>query len=672
LRTSLRRGAALTLACVATVGFPAAPAHAFAIYLVTNTNDSGIGSLRQAILDADTTVGPDSIAFVLPGAGPAVITPVNNLPAITDPLIVAGYTEPGAKPATATSAATITVIIDGTNMTTGLDVATGSSAVSGLNIRNVRGPGIVVSGNNDIIRGNYVGTDETGTADLGNTGDGVLVDGTGNWVGGANPADRNVLSGNQGAGVSEEGSDNHVSGNRVGTTADGNGALPNTDGVDVFGTATHVGGTASGARNVISGNTFFGIDLRAGADDAVVEGNYIGTNVDATATVPNEVGIVVSSVDAQIGGIAAGATNVVSGNTSDGIRVNGLGQGGMQENLIGVTPTGAALGNGGYGVWLDGSAGSNVGGSNGSGNTIGGNGQDGVLVDASDVAVEGNLIGVARSSTGALTSALNTGNGVRISADRVRVGGDTEDLGNTIGTNRGHGVYIDPAGDDAVIRGNYIGTDSTGLTLGNFGSGVYIDGFASGNEVGNDAAYASPNNPPNVIAYNGVNGITANTDATGNPILGNSIHDNNVLGVDLLPVGGALGVTANDGNDADLGGNNLQNFPVILGASTVAGVTTIDWRLNTLAGTQYRVEFFASPTCNAVAPGNFGEGATFLGSTNVTTNAAGVSGTVAAPNVSTPPIATPTGTVVVATATLIPAAGGFGDTSEFSRCFTVT
>jgi titin len=657
---------------VATVGLPAVPAHAFAIYVVTNTNDSGTGSLRQAILDANTTVGLDSIAFVLPGAGPGVITPANDLPLITDPLIIAGYTEPGASPATATSLATITVVIDGTNMTTGLNILTNFTAVSGLNIRNVSGDGIVVSGDNDIIRGNYIGTDETGTTDLGVTGNGVRVDGTGDWVGGPNPADGNVLSGNQGAGVSEEGSDNHVAGNRIGTTADGKTALANTDGVDVLGTGTHVGGTAPGARNIISGNTFFGIDLRPGADDAVVEGNYVGTSVDATAKVPNKVGILVESVDATIGGITAVATNVVSGNTSDGIRVSGVGQAGMQENLIGVTPTGAALGNGDNGVWLAGASGSDVGGSNGSGNTIGGNGGDGVRVDAFDVAVEGNLIGVARNSTGALVPAFNTGNGVTISADDVRVGGDTEDLGNTIGTNHGHGVYIDASGDNAVIRGNHIGTDATGVTLGNLGSGVYIDDFANDNEVGNDAAYASPNNPPNVIAYNAVNGITVADDATGNTILGNSIHDNNALGIDLLPVGGALGVTANDGNDLDVGGNDLQNFPVILGASTVAGVTTIDWRLQTLAATQYRVEFFASPTCDAAAPGNFGEGATFLGSANVTTGPGGISGTVVAPNVTTPPISTPTGTVVVATATVMPAAGGFGDTSEFSRCFVVT
>jgi hypothetical protein len=634
--------------------------------VVTNTNDSGTGSLRDAILDANLNPGLDSIAFVLPGAGPGVITPANNLPMITDPVIIAGYTEPGASPATATTAATVTVVIDGTNMTTGLNIVTNFTAVSGLNVRNVTGPGIVVSGNNNIVRGNYVGTDETGTTDMGNTGDGIAVDGTGNRVGGTNPSDRNVISGNQGAGVSVDGSDNHVAGNRIGTTADGNAALPNTDGVLVLGTATHVGGTATGAGNLVSGNSFFGIELRAGAEDAVVEGNFVGTNADATKAVPNDTGILVEATDAEIGGIAAGATNVVSGNTSDGIRVEALGTAGIQENLIGVAPGPVVLGNGGNGVALAGDAGSDVGGSNGSGNTIGGNGGDGVRVDVSDVAVEGNLIGVAATSTG-LMSAFNAGNGVTISADNVRVGGDTADLGNTIGTNRGNGIYLDASADDAVVRGNYIGTDATGRTLGNLGSGVYIDDGSNDSEVGTDTAGV----PPNVIAYNAVNGITVAANATGNTILSNSIHDNNALGIDLLPAGGALGVTANDRDDIDTGANDLQNFPVIQTATTAAGVTTINWRLSTLVATTYRVEFFASPTCNAAAPGDFGEGATFLGSAVVVTNAAGNSGTPATPSVTVPPISTPTGTVVVATATVVPAAGGFGDTSEFSRCVVV-
>jgi len=84
------------------VALPAPPAQAaFAIYFVVNTNDAGAGSLRSAIDNANLNAGLDSIFFNIPGAGPHVITPVNDLPPITDPVLIAGYTEPNAAPATA-------------------------------------------------------------------------------------------------------------------------------------------------------------------------------------------------------------------------------------------------------------------------------------------------------------------------------------------------------------------------------------------------------------------------------------------------------------------------------------------------------------------------------------------------------------------------------------------
>src|SRR5437764_1075637 len=73
---------------------------------VTNANDGGPGSFRQAILDADNNPGPDTITFAVPGAGVHTISPSTELPPVTDPVVIDGYTQPGAAPATATSPAT--------------------------------------------------------------------------------------------------------------------------------------------------------------------------------------------------------------------------------------------------------------------------------------------------------------------------------------------------------------------------------------------------------------------------------------------------------------------------------------------------------------------------------------------------------------------------------------
>src|SRR5947209_1999009 len=67
-----------------------------ATFTVTNTNDSGAGSLRQAILDANANPGLDTIAFNIPGAGVQTISPASVLPTITDSVIIDGYSQPGS------------------------------------------------------------------------------------------------------------------------------------------------------------------------------------------------------------------------------------------------------------------------------------------------------------------------------------------------------------------------------------------------------------------------------------------------------------------------------------------------------------------------------------------------------------------------------------------------
>lgn len=578
MRVSIRRAAlAALLITGSTIGLAAPPAHAFAIYVVTNTNDSGTGSLRDAITDANANPGIDSIVFAIPGTGARVITPLSDLPAITDPLIVSGYTQPGSAPATASSLAPVNVVINAVNTASGLVVQTNGSTVAGLVVHNVSGTGgrcggagICVLGNNNTVRGDYVGVGNNGAVALPNAGDGVYVKGDDNWVGSANPGDRNVVSGNGRNGVAVDGKDNHVVGNRIGTSADGTAALGNgRNGVRLDGGAGHVGGTAAGAGNLISGNTGDGIEVGGSANGCEILGNLVGVNADATGALPNSTGLELHSNNNIVGGTTAGAGNVLSGNTQDGLDVDVPSAGNtIQGNLIGTALTGTPpaprpLGNGGYGVALLSGITSTVGGTvAGAGNTVSGNRRTGIWVPGDNQVIQGNLVGVAATATGVLATLPNAGDGIRVFADDVQLGGDIAGAGNTISGNVGNGVTVGPVGAD-------------------------------------------------------------------NPILGNSIYDNVQMEIDLLPVG----PTPNDPRDGDAGANDLQNFPIVASALSGVGTTTVGWTLNSTPGITFRLEFFAGTACDAA-------GITFLGATGVTTGPAGnavapPTGTVL--GVSTPP-----------------------------------
>ena len=210
--------------------------------VVTNTNDQGPGSLRQAMLNANATAGTDTITFNIPGPGPHSILPATELPALTDPVVIDGYSQPGSSPnshlITEPDNAVHTIVIDGSGLTSpgdsacGFRIRGGNSTVRGLVVRSFPGAGILCEtyGSN-AIEGNYVGTDATGMLAHGN-GIGVVIrDVPDNHIGGITPAARNVVSGNQGdAGIDIVGvgaTGNRVQGNFIGLGADGNSPLGN-------------------------------------------------------------------------------------------------------------------------------------------------------------------------------------------------------------------------------------------------------------------------------------------------------------------------------------------------------------------------------------------------------------------------------------------------------------
>lgn len=337
-----------------------------ASFTVTNANDSGIGSLRQAITDANATAGTDTIDFNIPGAGPHTIQPLSALPAITDPVIIDGYTEPGASPNTNPPGmgtnAVLKIELDGSNAgsANGLTIVAGDSLVRGIAVNRFGGDGFQLFGNgNNIVQGSFLGIDVAGSSALGNSAMGVRpFNSSNNTIGGSAPETRNLISGNGVCGVEllSGASDNLVQGNLIGTDAGGLAAVGNAKGICISSPGGSpsannvVGGTVEAERNVISGNGLSGLDITyAPSTGNLVIGNYIGTDVTGTVSLGNgDRGVIINGASGNtVGGTDPSTRNIISANGSSGVGILGGATGNsVQGNFIGTDVTGTvALGN---------------------------------------------------------------------------------------------------------------------------------------------------------------------------------------------------------------------------------------------------------------------------------------------------------------------------------------
>ena len=280
-------------------------------FIVTNTNDSGAGSLRQAIIDANASGRATTITFNIPGSGPHTITPTSALPEITNTVMIDGYSQSGASENTLTtgSNAVLKIVINGSSAgadVNGLTLASGSdgSTIQGLVIQGFDKRGIVLNSDNHTIRGNYLGTDATGTTAVSN-GSGMWLGSVSNvTIGGSDAGSRNVISGNATGLYLAGSSNNTVIGNYIGNNASGTAAVGNTSmGIGMGNSADNViGGSTAGDRNLISGNQY-GIYLFENNDGTQISGNYIGTDVTGTSAIGNSItGIQGRSYDVTIGG----------------------------------------------------------------------------------------------------------------------------------------------------------------------------------------------------------------------------------------------------------------------------------------------------------------------------------------------------------------------------------
>ncbi len=324
-----------------------------------------ISSLGQAMAQVDTTTGSlgnnDMIDFNIPGSGVQDLAVNSNLPTITNPVTIDGYSQPGTLPATGSSNATILIELDGQFISSGGDglsfMGTSGVTVRGLSVVNFNDTGITINdlAGEDAISGNYIGVLPNGIV-VGANGAGLSISNAQDvTIGGETPADRNIISGNTGGGVLFPGADDGdvFEGNYVGVDATGDTPLSNGgDGIEVDNVNNlTIGGTTSDDRNIISGNIGDGVHFESNDDDDVAEGNYVGLDAAGETAVPNgESGIEVDNVNnLTIGGTDIGAGNVVSGNVRAGISFDASSASSLQGdvvegNYIGTDAAGMMLG----------------------------------------------------------------------------------------------------------------------------------------------------------------------------------------------------------------------------------------------------------------------------------------------------------------------------------------
>ena len=528
-------------------------------FTVTNTNDNGAGTLRQAIINANVYPGSHVINFNIPTTDPGynssqgvwLITQSSSLQIITHGSILIDGTSQTAF-AGNTNVYGPEIMLDGGN-NAWADFAFHVYNASDITIKGfIIGRftvGIQVSGTNTqnvVIAGNYIGCNYNATDTLGNTHGIYILSGPhNNTIGGNSPELRNIVSGNNHVGIRVVSSNyNIIQGNYVGLNRNGNAALRNYDGISIEGISKYnmIGGYTTTERNYVSGNVAYGIPVfGAGCNYNIIAGNFVGTDITGTIAIQNTYGVLFDDGASYntLGGRTSGSGNLLSGNS-------------------------------GYGVFLY---------------------NFGTLKDT----VVGNLIGTDITGTIALPNA----NGIVVDGPSFLHTIEN----NVISGNLQMGIDIHIAGSDSnIVISNKIGTDISGtLPIGNQFDGIRIGEGPKNNYIGLPGK-------GNIIANNGGNGITVMTSAeTGNRFSSNSIYNNGAMGIDLYPAG----PTANDAGDSDTGPNELMNYPEIVSFVNISGN---DWVVSgTLDHTNpsgCRIELFKAEINGS---GN-AQGKTFLGS----------------------------------------------------------
>ena len=579
--------------------------------VVTTTADVGFGSLRAAMYYANDHPGT-TVRFAIPTSDPGYSNGVYTIyltgelpPLVADGTVIDGTSQPGfaGQPVIAVSGARLIPEISYTNSfySSGFRIFAANCTLRGLAINHFPDTGVYIEwpyANSNHIEGCYVGLAPGGTNADGNTFEGIALRGgvSGTTIGGVGAGQGNVICGNGDNGLDIRDTNTigtTILGNYIGTDAGGNTAIGNNSGIFVFNgpTALTIGGTTSGARNVISGNRSGGVYfLGPGLSNNVIQGNYIGLNAAGTAAVPNIgagvyfFGGVSSNL---IGGTAPGAGNVISGSLVAGLYFSDPGtfDNVIQGNILGLNATGtAAITNGFAGINLwNGVSNTLIGGTvSGAANIISGNFSEGIFMSGAGTIsnyVVGNFIGTGPGGAGAFG---NGGLGVGIwsgSANNV-VGGTNTAARNIISGNGGEGISILGAGTTGnQIYNNYVGLTANGAApLPNAGSGIYIVNGAQSNSVGGVLP-----GEPNVVSGNGGIGIEFYGAGTSwNPIYGNYVGVS-ADGLHAVPNGGA-GIYIGGGASSNAIGGPLSGQRNVISANNNDGVQIYNSSWTTVQG----------------------------------------------------------------------------------------
>jgi len=523
---------------------------------VTSTDDSGYGTLRRCLEDSESGIIITFDPVVFPCLNPSRVILSSSLPHLAEGNTTIDASDAG-------------VILDGSSTpeeTSGLTVVSASNVIKGLQIINFPANGITIkeggknniiggdrakgkaligegnllSGNgcngleisgegttDNIIKGNLIGSNLSGTEKFGNSGSGVsLFDGAQrNQIGGLTSGERNIISGNQYAGIclnGETATGNIIAGNLIGTDIWGTSALGNGEhGISISSPENRIGGTTKEERNVISGNSAgHGISLiNTASVGNLVIGNYIGIDADGKKVLGNGDHGVAIQMGAS-NNTASGNVIVSTGRNCILINDWGSSYNTVVGNLLGTDASGT--------VCLQGTDYSAVHVGMGAGfNRIGGKTAEerNVIVGGVTFARQGqignmligNFIGTDASGIKGLGASQGVviGNGSR----RPFIGGTTQGERNLISGNNSDGIQLDPIVDYVFIGGNYIGTDAGGaIPVSNHGDGIKVD-RGEHNFIQN-----------NLIAYNSGTGINI-VEYPFNTIRHNSIHSNTQKGI---------------------------------------------------------------------------------------------------------------------------------------------
>lgn len=579
-------------------------------FFVTNTNDSGPGSLRQAILNSNANnPAPDPRNIISFAGFNGIITPLSDEPIILQPVLIDGFTAVGASPNTNSmdlpNNAVITVQLEGPGPVfnpfaplNGLTLGSGSdgSIIRGLSITDfaavhgfdlsgnpISGSGIRVSSGNNLIAGNFIGMNLLDESAPNFTAI-WISGGLNNSIGDGTPAGRNLISGQYGdfGTIHNEGTNTVILGNTIGLDRAGATALMPDARLGLLNlneSGAVIGGVSLlNQRNVIAGFSAANVILNTVANNSLI-GNYIGINVSGTAAVqPNGIGVAI------YGGLNADQPqnivvhdNTISGN-SYGITVGDDNLNRLPtvatsifNNIIGLDPTATfVIANQLDGIWVKFAWATQIWN-----NAISGNGGNGIRLDKSKLTnVKSNIIGTNAGF-------VNLGNG----ADGVLLGGQgvgIHSFGDIIGggTNTGpipdgnlilfnvNGIESQSSVLFTSIQGNTINSNTNyGILLNQGASFVNIGGFQnSGNLriVGSLASQRPSLIPPlgtsNIITGNGLGGIRI-VDANHNEIQSNMINNNGGNGVSLVDASQNLVGAPDFGNSTVMQplGNTITN-----------------------------------------------------------------------------------------------------------------